>query len=153
MINLLRNKSERELDEIFCSSGEARLPAPGNYQGAWLTWIENPGTRKPFNQISQTLMFKLTPFGITFNADSTGIWYFFNPLLAAGNFMMRAEPSYWRETEAVSLNYEMSKLPGLVKGMLYDEIKVIDNNHILGLGGFKAPRDEGDNFYFLLSRV
>lgn len=153
LVTAFKAKSETELDSIFCGSGAARLPAPGNYTGTWLSWIENPGTRKPFNQISQSLMFKLTPFGITFNADGTGIWYFFNPAFAAGNFVMQATTSYWRDTQAVTLNYETAKLPGFVRGMLYDEVKVLSDHHALGIGGFKAPRDDGDNFFFLLTRV
>jgi len=152
MINLLKDKSEHELTDIFATASSA-WPKPGNFRGTFLTWIENPGTRKLFNQISQTLMFKLTPFGITFNADQTGIWYFFNPVLATGNFSMQQRRSYWRDTQAISLNYESSNLPSLVKGMLYDEVKVLDDDHLLGIGGFNAPRGDGDNFYFLLTRV
>lgn len=146
-------RSETELNDIFCASGPAKLPSPGNYAGTWLKRIENAGTYKPFNLISQWLMFEITPFGITFNADGTGIWYFFNPTLAAGNFLMQSGKSYWRDTEAVSLNYETSKLPGFVRGILYDEVKVLDDNHALGIGGFKAPPGDGDNFYFLLTKV
>lgn len=34
-------------------------------------------------------MFEITPFGITFNSDASGIWYFFDPVLSIGNFIMR----------------------------------------------------------------
>ena len=97
-------------------------------------------------------MFEITPFGITFNADGTGIWYFFNPALAVGNFAMRAEASQWRKTQCVTLNYETAALPGPVRDILYDEVRVLSENHCLGIGGFKGPAGDGDNFYFLLSR-
>ncbi|MBL8035825.1 MAG: hypothetical protein JNJ69_19125 [Leptospiraceae bacterium] len=145
-------KSAAELDSIFCSAGPARLPATGNYRGTWLARIENAGTYKPFNLISQWLMFEVTPFGITFSDSNSGIWYFFNPALAAGNFVMRAEASRWRNTQCVTLNYESANLPGPVRDILYDEVKVIDDEHALGIGGFKGPAGDGDNFYFLLTR-
>ena len=148
-----RAKPAAELDAIFSAPGAARLPQPGNYKGTWLRRIENAGTYKPFNLISQWLMFELTPFGITFNADATGIWYFFNPALAAGNFAMCAEASKWRNTQCATLNYENAGLPGPVRDILYDEVRVLSDNHCLGIGGFKGPAGDGDNFYFLLTRL
>ena len=100
-----------------------------------------------------TLGTNVTPFGITFNADATGIWYFFNPTLAVGNFAMRAEASQWRKTQCVTLNYETAALPGPVRDILYDEVRVLSENHCLGIGGFKGPAGDGDNFYFLLTRL
>ncbi len=148
-----RAKSAAELDAIFCAAGSALLPQPGSYKGTWLRRIENAGTYKPFNLVSQWLMFELTPFGITFHSDASGIWYFFNPALAAGNFVMRSENSRWRTTQCATLNYETSALPGLVRDILYDEVKVLSDRHCLGIGGFKGPAGDGDNFYFLLTRI
>lgn len=145
------------------------LPRQGSYRGTWLRRIENAGTYKPFNLISQWLMFEITPFGITFNSDASGIWYFFDPVLSIGNFIMRIEASRWAlpscqpkrsqpigqrlaSTQCVTLNYETSALPGPVRGILYDEVKVLSDRHCLGIGGFKGPAGEGDNFYFLLTR-
>lgn len=148
-----RAKPLSELETIFMSAAPLAYPVPGNYAGTWLKRIENSGTYKPFNLISQWLMFEITPFGITFSADNTGIWYFFNPSLAAGNFVMQNGPSLWRDTLAVALNYETAKLPGFVRGILYDEIKVLGPDHALGIGGFKGSAGDGDNFFFLLTRV
>ena len=152
LIGEFRQKSARELDAIFTAPGTARLPAEGNYRGTWLRRIENAGTYKPFNLISQWLMFEVTPFGITFHSDGTGIWYFFHPVLAAGNFVMHSEASRWRTTQCVTLNYENAALPGPVRDILYDEIRVLSDDHALGIGGFKGPAGDGDNFYFLLTR-
>lgn len=153
LIAEFKNKSADELEKLFAAEAPLAYPAPGNYAGTWLIRIENPGTYKPFNLISQWLMFEITPFGITFNADETGIWYFFNPALAAGNFTMQNGTSLWRDSKAVALNYETAKLPGFVRGILYDEVKPLSENHALGIGGFKGPRGDGDNFFFLLTRV
>lgn len=153
LIAEFRSKPALELDAIFSAPGAAALPQPGNYTGTWLRRIENAGTYKPFNLVSQWLMFEVTPFGITFNADATGIWYFFNPALAVGNFAMRAEASAWRKTQCVTLNYETAALPAPVRDMLYDEVRVLSENHCLGIGGFKGPVGDGDNFYFLLTRA
>lgn len=152
LIAEFRSKSAAEIDAIFTAPGTAQLPVPGNYTGTWLCRIQNAGTYKPFNLISQWLMFEITPFGITFNADPSGIWYFFNPALAAGNFTLRAEASRWRETQCLTLNYETSALPAPVREILYDEVKVLSDHHCLGIGGFKGPAGDGDNFYFLLTR-
>jgi hypothetical protein len=148
-----RAKSLNQLETIFMGAAPLAYPAPGNYAGTWLKRIENSGTYKPFNLISQWLMFEITPFGITFHADATGIWYFFNPSLAAGNFAMANGASMWRDTKAVALNYETAKLPGFIRGILYDEVKPLSENHALGIGGFKGPAGDGDNFFFLLTRV
>lgn len=153
LIAEFRVKPVTELEAIFSTPGAATLPQPGNYKGTWLRRIENAGTYKPFNLVSQWLMFELTPFGITFNSDATGIWYFFHPALSAGNFAMRAEASQWRNTQCVTLNYEMAALPHPVRDILYDEVRVLSENHCLGVGGFKGPAGEGDNFYFLLTRL
>lgn len=159
LIAEFRGKPAAELNSIFAGGGEAMLPRQGSYRGTWLRRIENAGTYKPFNLISQWLMFEITPFGITFNSDATGIWYFFDPTLAVGNFIMRLEDSRWAlpsqrpaATQCVTLNYETSALPGPVRGILYDEVKVLSDKHCLGIGGFKGPAGEGDNFYFLLTR-
>lgn len=153
LVAMFRGKSATELEAVFIAPGEPRLPQPGNYAGTWLCRIENAGTYKPFNLVSQWLMFEITPFGITFQNDKKGIWYFFNPALAAGNFEMHAENSRWRDTRCVTLNYETSTLPGPVRGILYDEVKVLSDMHCLGIGGFNGPAGDGDNFYFLLTRV
>jgi hypothetical protein len=148
-----RAKSLSQLETLFMQPAPLAYPVPGNYAGKWLKRIENAGTYKPFNLISQWLMFEIMPFGITFQNDNTGIWYFFNPALAAGNFVMKNGASMWRDTKAVALNYETAKLPGFVRGILYDEIKPLSENHALGIGGFKGPAGDGDNFFFLLTRV
>ena len=153
IVSEFRGKSATELEALFTAPGEPRLPQPGNYAGTWLRRIENPGTYKPFNLVSQWLMFEITPFGITVENEQRGIWYFFNPALAAGNFEMRTKQSRWRDTQCVTLNYETSALPEPVRGILYDEVKVLSDRHCLGIGGFNGPPGDGDNFYFLLTRI
>lgn len=153
LINEFRSLSEAELSRRFCQNPGAPRLEPGNYKGTWLTRIENAGMYKPFNLITQWLMFDVTPFGISFHGDSGGIWYFFHPSLAAGDFDISLKRSRWRDTDCLALTYDHAKLPGLVRDLLYDEIKPLSSTHALGIGWFNQPAGEGDNFYFLLTRV
>ncbi len=142
----------QELEALFCGQDASIRLEAGNYKGTWLRRIEHEGSYKPFNFVSQWLLFEVIPFGIRFYGDDTGIWYFFNPSLAAGEFILREEKSRWRDTTALTLNYERANLPGPVRAILYDEIKPLSNLHAIGLGGFNEPAGQGDNFYFLLTR-
>lgn len=159
LIREFREKSLPELENIFAAPAKMAYPTAGCYAGTWLRRIENSGSYKPFNLISQWLLFEITPFGITFNSESAdgaarnGIWYFFHPAFATGNFHMVAGQSRWRNTPAVAMNYGAAELPAVVRNMLYDEVKPLTVNHCIGIGGFDAPTGDGDNFYFLLTRV
>ena len=71
---------------------------------------------------------------------------------AIGRFDARIGPSRWRDTDAIQLHYDPSRLPGPIKGRLYDEIKPLSGDLVLGLGGVNAERGEGDHFWFVLTR-
>ncbi len=152
LIAEFRSMSEAELERRFCGEAAAPALAPGNYTGTWLRRIENAGKYKPFNLFSQWLMFEVIPFGITFRGDGSGIWYFFDPRFAAGEFVTARSRSRWRSTDCLAMDYSEARLPGFVKDLLYDEIKVLSSQHAIGIGGFNQPVGEGDNFYFLLTR-
>lgn len=64
----------------------------------------------------------------------------------------RVGPSRWRDTEAVTLHYERSRLPAPIRGVLYDEVKPLTDTICLGLGGINAERGDGDQFFFALER-
>jgi len=152
LIAEFRGMTEAELERRFCGAAAAPALAPGDYTGTWLARIENAGKYKPFNFISQYLMFELTPFGISFRGDGSGIWYFFDPRFAAGEFVTSNTRSRWRNTDCLAMDYGQANLPGCVRDLLYDEIKVLSPQHAIGIGGFNQPTGEGDNFYFLLTR-
>ncbi len=151
LIGEFQSYDTHELERLFATPDASLRLQPGNYRGTWLKRIEHSGSYKPFNLVSQWLLFDVTPFGITFHNDATGIWYFFTPALAAGEFQLRQERSRWRNTDALTLNYENANLPGFARALLYDEIKPLSNLHAIGIGGFNEPTGEGDNFFFLLT--
>ena len=151
LIAEFKSYGAQELERLFANADASLRLQPGSYRGTWLKRIEHSGPYKPFNLISQWLLFDVTPFGITFHADGTGIWYFFHPTLAAGEFILTEEKSEWRDTDALTLRYDNANLPGFVRALLYDEMKPLSNLHAIGIGGFNEPTGEGDNFFFLLT--
>jgi hypothetical protein len=98
----------------------------------------------------QVWWFKWTPFGVDFD---TRLWFFWHAALAAGRFEPRPGRSRWRDTEAVGLHYHVSRLPGPVRGVLYDEVKPLSADLCLCIGGINAPRGQGDHFFFALQRL
>ncbi|AFM11322.1 hypothetical protein [Turneriella parva] len=151
LIAEFKSYETHELENLFSNTDASLRLEPGSYRGTWLKRIEHSGSYKPFNLVSQWLLFEVTPFGITFHADGTGIWYFFHPTFAAGEFRLTEEKSQWRNTDALTLRYDQASLPGFVRALLYDEIKPLSNLHAIGIGGFNEPTGEGDNFFFLLT--
>ncbi|MBZ0119898.1 MAG: hypothetical protein K8H88_23115 [Sandaracinaceae bacterium] len=125
-------------------------PVTGRYRGHFLRWIDNAGARKPLWRLSEGLGFGVLPFGIDFDRR---LWFFFDRRVAMGRFDLRAERSRWRDTQAFCLHYEVSRLPALVRGVLYDEVKPLSQGWLLGIGGVNAERGLGDHFYFALRRV
>ena len=145
----LRRASLDELEALFRAPREPRRPA-GCYRGHHLVRLDNVGARDPAIWLGQTLGFRLFPFGVDFDLDH---WFFFHPRLAAGRFTASIGPSRWRDTEAVTLHYGVSRLPRWVRGALYDEVQPLSDRLILGLGGTNAERGLGDHFFFALERM
>ena len=71
---------------------------------------------------------------------------------AAGTFVATPGPSRWRDTQTYRLTYATSHLPKFFRDILYDELKPLDANTVLGLGGVNRDKGQGDHFYFLLTR-
>jgi hypothetical protein len=95
------------------------------------------------------LLFDAPPFGIDFD---TRCWWFGRPRLQAGRFRASPGPSRWRDTPTLRLEYDVSRLPRPVRALLYDEVKPLDGERCLGLGGIDADAGEGDHFFFSLER-
>jgi len=141
-----------DLETLYKQPGEIAIPKSGSYKGVYLKRLDNPGASRKINRITLWAMFDLTPFGLNFYPDY-GDWYFFHPSLAMGRFLPSVGPSRWREAETIRLNYHTSRLPNLVRSILYDEIKPLAENILLGIGGFNAEKDKGDQFYFAIERI
>src|SRR5438094_4497170 len=106
------------LDELEAIYRDAPLgPEPrGVWRGRMLRYLDRPAAIKAIDW----LMFELPPYGIDFDARA---WWFFAPRLRTGRFEPSAGRSRWRDTETVRLEYETSRLPRFIKGLLYDEVK------------------------------
>lgn len=121
---------------------------PGLYRGHVLRRLDNRGTERISNRLMMAVAFEHTPFWV----DRTRcLWAFGHPRLAAGRFVPQRQPSRWRNTEVWGLHYAHSRLPALLRGMLYDEVKPLSPTLCLGIGGLNAEKDEGDLFFFALA--
>jgi hypothetical protein len=145
----LRALSVDELEAHWVGAPAPTLP-DGVYRGHHLARIDNAGSRRPHWRWSQRVAFEWAPFGVDFDRR---LWFFFTTRLALGRFEPRVGPSRWRHTDAVGLHYDPSRLPAPIRGVLYDEVKPLTERLLLGIGGIRAGRDEGDHFFFALERV
>jgi hypothetical protein len=142
----LRQCPLAELEALYAAPRPLSVPA-GIFRGIHLVWLDTPGARHPVIRPLQHLGFRLTPFGIDFTAHR---WFFFHPRLAVGRFTADVGASRWRDTDTVRLRYDVSRLPGRLRALLYDEVKPLSSTLCLGLGGINAPRGRGDHFFFAL---
>jgi hypothetical protein len=135
------------VDELERLYREAPLgPEPrGVFRGRMLRYLSPPLAFKALDW----LMFDLPPYGIDFDRRA---WWFVSPKLRSGRFDFTAGPSRWRRTETLRLEYGASRLPQVVRGLLYDEVKPLAGDLCLGLGGINRPAGSGEHFYFALTR-
>jgi hypothetical protein len=143
----LRRCTLAELEALYTTPRPVNVPT-GIFRGIHLAWLDTPGARHPVIRPLQHLGFRLAPFGIDF---TTHCWFFFQPRLAVGRFTADVGASRWRDTDTVRLCYDVSRLPGWLRGLLYDEVKPLSPTLCLGLGGINAPRLHGDHFFFALA--
>lgn len=148
-IHELRQMDVHGIEEQFASEHPIALPS-GRFRGSFLTKLETAGARKPLNRLISYVGFEATPFGVDFD---TLCWYFWHPRLQVGSFRPLVGPSRWRDTQVIALHYDVSRLPPPIRGLLYDEVKPLDDSLCLGIGGLNAERDEGDLFFFALERM
>lgn len=127
---------------------EARLgPEPrGIFRGRALARVDG-ALAKSLRGAAFALPFERLPFGIDFDARA---WWFVHPRLRIGHFRVVPGRSRWRDAETLRLVYDVSRLPGPIRGMLYDEVKPLGAGLCLGLGGIDAGPGEGDLFFFAL---
>lgn len=147
-IHQLRQLDLDGLEKLYASEQSIALPA-GRFRGSFLAKLTTAGARKPLNRVISYVGFESTPFGVDFDSSC---WYFWHPRLQLGRFRPVVGPSRWRDTEVLALHYDVSRLPQPVRGLLYDEVKPLDDSICLGIGGLNAERGEGDLFFFALER-
>ncbi|RLB54299.1 MAG: hypothetical protein DRJ42_09505 [Deltaproteobacteria bacterium] len=145
----LRSMSRGELEALWTAPRDL-TPPRGRYRGHVLLRIDHATSRRPLWRWSERIGFEWFPFGVDFDRR---LWFFFSPQVALGRFEVQPGPSRWRDTEAFGLTYDVSKLPRPIRGALYDEVKPLSNDTVLGIGGINASRGEGDHFFFALERA
>ena len=142
----LHGSSLDALEELYRLAPIGPTPR-GCFRGHVLARVDNPLARSRRGDVILA-PFERAPFGIDF-ASST--WYFVHPALRVGRFRTELGRSRWRDAEVLGLHYDVSRLPGVVRGFLYDEVKPLSDTSCLGLGGINA--DDGDLFFFALERL
>jgi len=145
----LKRCSIRVLENIYENEGAADVPQ-GVYKGTHLGWIEDNINHRQLLKSGIFLGFKLAPYGIDFDRKR---WFFINKNARIGHFRAETERSRWRDTDAVCLHYESSRLPRMIRSHLYDEVKPLTDSLCLGVGGINKPDGGGDIFYFALTRI
>lgn len=142
----LKQCSQQELEDTYCQSGPVVAPT-GCFDGTCLMRLDQPGDRRPGYLVTKS--FELVPFGVNFDAC---LWYFFHPFLGVGRFRADIGSSRWRDSTVVSLHYDVSRLPNVIRNVLYDEVKPLTDDLCLGIGGLNQGRGIGDHFFFALTR-
>jgi hypothetical protein len=122
-------------------------PRPrGRFRGRVLARVDGP-LAQSWRGRAIVAPFAHLPFGIDF---TSAVWFFVRPWMRMGRFRMERGRSRWRDAEVLRLEYDGSHLPHAVRGLLYDEVKPLDDRLCLGLGGINAGVGTGDLFFFAL---
>ena len=148
-LRTLQNATITELEEIYQAEGTGRVPT-GVFRGDVLHRLQTRGARKLWMRGVLRFGFELPPFGIDFD---TRRWFFFHDKLQVGHFRTEEKESRWRRADTIALHYDISRLPGAIRRVLYDEVKPLGPDLCLGLGGVNREREDGDVFFFSLERI
>jgi len=139
----LREGSLAALEALYRDAPMGPRPT-GLFRGQALARVDGPLARSA-RGAAILAPFAHLPFGIDF---ASATWFFVGPWLRMGRFRIDRGRSRWRDAEVLRLEYDVSRLPRPVRGMLYDELKPLDATLCLGLGGINAV--DGDVFFFAL---
>lgn len=140
--------SHDDLERVYREHPLGPTPT-GLWQGRTLGFFQHPGARRLDVQVIDRLMFVWPRFGIDFERR---LWWFVDPRLALGRFRLEPGRSRWRDAEVLQVHYDGSRLPGPVRRYLYDELKPLDADTVLGIGGVNDGPGRGDHFFFVLNR-
>ena len=140
----LTSRSLPELETLYARAPIAPL-AGGVWRGRYLHELP----MSPSERLLCRAMFKWRTFGV--DLDQCG-WWFGRPGRIVGRFETKVGTSRWRETEVVRLDYRRTT-PWPLRRLLYDELKPLSYNAILGLGGVNRSGPRGAWFYFALERM
>ncbi len=142
-IQALRDSSVEQLERLYRDAPVAPVPLR-RYRGEALARVCTRFARSA--PITALLVpWERVPFGIDF---ATRTWFFVHPRVRMGRFRLEPGRSRWRDTDTLRMRYDVSRLP--IRGLLYDEVKPLDETLCLGLGGINFGRGRGDLFFFAL---
>ncbi len=145
-IQQLRDSSIEELERLYRDTSVA--PAPhGRFRGEALARVS---TRFALSAPITAMLvpWERLPFGVDFASRT---WFFVDPRVRTGRFRLEPGRSRWRDTDTLRMLYDVSRLP--IRGLLYDEVKPLDETLCLGLGGINFAKGRGDLFFFALEAV
>lgn len=145
----LQHATVADLEALYRAPNEVHVPN-GSFAGRHLIWLDTRGANHPVLRPVEQLFFADLPWVIDFDRRR---WFWFQRRFGVGRFSTSVGPSRWRDAETVRMLYDDPLLPGFVNLWLYDEVKPLDHDLCLGLGGFSARRGVGDQFFFALRRV
>ena len=139
----LRHASFAELCEVLSDAPCAPWPG-GVWRGTWLMpWPERSRAVTLLNH----LIFDVTPYGIDLDRAA---WWFVHPRARIARFTASLGPSRFVASDIVRLEYAVSALPRPLRGILYDEVKPLGPELMLGIGAIDRAPGVGERFLFQL---
>lgn len=142
----LRDSPLDALERLYGGTPAGSLPAR-RFRGEALRRVDTRLARSAA-ATAMLVPFERVPFGVDVG---TRAWFFFHPRVQVGHFRVEPGRSRWRRTGTQRLLYDVSWLP--FRGLLYDEVKPLDDTLCLGLGGINRGVGRGDLFFFLLEAL
>ena len=141
-IDALGRATSSELERLYAAP--STLPNPsGRYTGCFLQRTAGWERAGLLLRSAVALGFSALPFGVDFDRR---VWRLAGGAVTAGRFELQPGPSRWRPTRTLAMHYEASRLPTFVRALLYDEVKPLDDDLLLGLGCVA----QSDLFFFAL---
>ena len=141
-IDALRRATPAELERLYAAPSTLAIPS-GRYAGCFLQRTAGWERAGLLLRSAVALGFSALPFGVDFDRR---VWRLAGGAVTAGRFELQPGPSRWRPTRTLAMHYEASRLPAFVRALLYDEVKPLDDDLLLGLGCVA----QGDLFFFAL---
>jgi hypothetical protein len=136
------------LEDIYRDSSPVDWQ-PGLWRGHFLAMLTPEGLRGIAVKWITAIAVTRAPFWID---NDECLWCFGSPDVGIGRFRPEPGPSRWRDTPTVCLNYQPSRLPGLVRRELYDEVKPLTPDLCLCISGINDGPGRGEMFFFALTR-
>ncbi len=138
------------LERLYRETPLAAALPPGRFRGVTLVRLRNGGADRRRHRLLEWLGFEALSYGMDLDRR---VWQFVNPRIRLGEFDASPGPSRWRDTQTFRLDYSRARLPRPIRSALYDELKPLGDDLLLGIGGVNAGRGEGDHFFYAMVRA